>query len=124
MLASAGGDLTVRLWDLTTGPEVREVVSLEGHTDWIRSLAFAPDGSTVATCSRDGTVKLWNVNVRAEVTTLKGHRGPVTAVAFAPDGNLLATGGADGTIRLWRASPLAETDAPLRSRPAVPEPER
>jgi WD40 repeat protein len=121
-LASAGGDLTVRLWDLTTG---REAVCLKGHTDWIWALAFAPDGKTLATCSRDGTVKLWNLIVdKAEAVTVKGHRGQVATVAFAPDGNLLATAGADGTIRLWPAPPFAETDGPLRSSPTAPESER
>jgi hypothetical protein len=113
MLASAGGDLTVRLWNLTTR---REVACLKGHTDSIWALSFAPDGKTVATCSRDGTVKLWNLTVGAEAATLKGHRGQVAALAFAPHGDLLATAGADGKIHLWRASPFSETDAPGRWR--------
>jgi WD40 repeat protein len=109
MLASTGGDLKVRLWNVATG---REVACLKGHTDSIWTVAFAPDGKTLATCSRDGTVKLWNLTVQAEAATLKGHQGQVVAVAFAPDGNLLATAGTDGKIRLWRASPFSETDAP------------
>jgi hypothetical protein len=121
MLASAGTDLTVRLWHLATK---REVACLKGHTDSIWTLAFAPDGKTVATCSRDGTVKLWNLAVQAEAATLKGHRGQVAALAFAPDGTMLAIAGADGTIRLWRASAFAETDRPGNNLLAEPQPER
>jgi hypothetical protein len=117
MLASAGDDRTVRLWNLATG---EEVACLKGHTDAIWTLAFAPDGKAVATCSRDGTVKLWNLAVRTEAATLKGHQGQVAAVAFAPDGNLLATAGTDGKIRLWRASPFSETDAPGNGPAANP----
>jgi WD40 repeat protein len=100
----------VRLWNLATRREVGP--PLKGHTDSIWTVALAPDGKTLATCSRDGTVKLWNLTVQAEAATLKGHQGQVVAVAFAPDGNLLATAGTDGKIRLWRASPFSETDAP------------
>jgi WD40 repeat protein len=88
----------------------------------IWSLVFAPDGKTLASCSRDGTVKLWNVIVREDAGTLRGNRGQVAAVAFAPNGNLLAAAGSDGTIRLWPAAPFAETDAPVTGSPAVLKP--
>jgi eukaryotic-like serine/threonine-protein kinase len=120
MLASAGEDLTMRLWEVATG---REVFCFSGLTERIWSLAFASDGTTVATGSRDATVKLWNLKVQAEALTLKGHLAQVSCVAFARDGNVLASSGADGTIRLWRASPFAETDAPVKASPAAPEPE-
>jgi WD40 repeat protein len=83
----------------------------------IWSLAFAPDGKTVATCSRDGTVKLWNLRVHAEVATLKHDHGQIPAVAFAPDGSMMATSGSDGKIRLWRASPFEETDRLVQNSP-------
>jgi WD40 repeat protein len=120
MLASAGEDLTMRLWEVATG---REVVRFGGLTERVWSLAFAPDGTTVATGSRDATVKLWNLKVQAEALTLKGHLAQVSHVVFARDGNLLASAGADGTIRLWRASPFAETDAPAIANPSAPAPE-
>jgi WD40 repeat protein len=58
MLASAGDDRTVQLWDADTGAPVR---TLSGHRDWVRGVAFAPDGQTLASASDDGTVRLWEV---------------------------------------------------------------
>jgi WD40 repeat protein/serine/threonine protein kinase len=120
-LATAGEDRTVRFWDVS---KREPVACLKGHTGIIWYVAFSRDGRTLASCSGDGTVKLWNVPTEAEVATLRGHSGQAAAAAFAPEGNILATAGSDGRIRLWRASPFVETDAPVNSRVAAPEPER
>jgi len=72
-----------------------------GHTDTVMALAFSPDGGTLASCSLDGTARLWDVARRRTVAILRGHAGAINALAFAPDGLRLATGGADGSVRLW-----------------------
>ena len=91
---------TVRLWDAATGTQKN---SLEGHTDGIKSVAFSPDGRTLASGSWDETVRLWNAATGENIRTLEGHTGEVNSVAFGPDGNTLASaGGEDGeTVRLW-----------------------
>ncbi|MCP4358409.1 MAG: hypothetical protein GY796_10375, partial [Chloroflexi bacterium] len=81
---------------------------LRGHTDWVWSVAFSPDGQTLASASADGSIILWDTsNTKALATRqpigqpLTGHSGWVRSLAFSPDGQILASGGTDDTIRLW-----------------------
>src|SRR5215813_9059102 len=67
-------------------------LTLEGHRDAVNCLAYAPDGKTLATGSKDGTVRLWDAAGK-ERATLPGHERMVTALAFAPDGKTFATAG-------------------------------
>jgi hypothetical protein len=74
-----------------------EAATLRGHKGWVYSVAFAPDGKTLASGSTDGTVKLWEVGTGRELATLTGHARVVRSVAFAPDGKTLASGSTDGS---------------------------
>ena len=73
---------------------------LEGHTHFVNSVAFSPDGSILASASYDNTVRLWNATTGQEVQTLKGHTGMVKAVAFSPDGSVLGSASRDVTVEL------------------------
>ncbi|WAL62333.1 WD40 domain-containing protein [Thermocoleostomius sinensis] len=98
LLASAGDDRIIRLWNVRTGQCLK---TLSGHTDLIRSVCFAPQSLLLASGGDDRTVKLWNVETGQCVTTLTGHEGRVLSVAFSPDEQQLASGNSDRTIRLW-----------------------
>lgn len=77
---------------------------LDGHFAPVTDLAFHPDGTRIATASKDGSVSLWDSFSGEQVLILQGHTRPVTSVAFSPDGALLASGSEDGTVRLWDVS--------------------
>jgi WD40 repeat protein len=83
LLAFASGS-TLRLWDLA---RKRELTRLRGHETLIEALAFSPDGTAVATASRDGAVKLWDVTAAREEDRFEGV---FPLASFSPDGRLLA----------------------------------
>ncbi len=70
----------------------KEIATLKNHSNWVKSVAFSPDGKYLASGSYDNTVKLWSVESQKEVVTLQGHSDWVTSVAFSPDGKYLASG--------------------------------
>ncbi|MBW4595934.1 MAG: hypothetical protein KME46_24285 [Brasilonema angustatum HA4187-MV1] len=83
---------------------MQEQNRLEGHSNWVYSVAFSPDGKTIASASADSTIKLWNAATAKEIITLKGHSRYVSSVAFSPDGKTIASASADKTVKLWYAA--------------------
>src|SRR6187397_2160189 len=57
-----------------------------GHSDWVTSVAFSPDGRRLLTGSRDKTAKLWDAETGKEIRSFAGHSAEVYGVAFSPDG--------------------------------------
>ena len=70
------------------------------HAPEVNSVSFSRDGTTLASGSRDGTVKLWNVETQQDIGTFP-HTSAVTSISFSPDGTTLVSGLLDGTVKLW-----------------------
>ncbi|MBL1120058.1 WD40 repeat domain-containing protein [Streptomyces sp. 110] len=112
LLATGGGDRTVRLWDPRTRAAVGE--PLTGHTGAVYAVAFSPDGALLATGADDRTVRLWDRHTRTPIgDPLPSHTSTVRSVTFSPDGSLLATASGDRTVRLWNPRTRAAVGEPL-----------
>ena len=99
LLASGSADNTAQ--DLGRGYRGVPAPVLEGHTNYVYGVAFAPDASRLATASYDKTARIWSVADGRCLFTLQGHTKEVGAVAWSPNGELLATGGDDRSIKFW-----------------------
>ena len=87
---------TARLWD--SGGNLLSLFG--GHTDWIYSASFSPDGTRIVTASDDGTARLWDGEGNF-LTLLQAHTDGVRSASFSPDGMRIVTASNDGTARLW-----------------------
>lgn len=77
---------------------------LSDHTDFVSCLAFASDGSIIASGSADNTIRLWNTENYAIIgEPLTGHTEPVRFLSFPPDNRTIASGSDARTVRLWDA---------------------
>ena len=81
------------------------IATFKGHRDWVLSMAFSSDGTTLASVSSDGPVKLWDVETRRNIAIFSegGASNFFVSVAFSPDGETLAYGSKKG-VELWDVS--------------------
>ncbi|KAF2089519.1 platelet-activating factor acetylhydrolase IB alpha subunit [Saccharata proteae CBS 121410] len=119
LLVSASRDQTLRIWDVTTGYNVK---TIRGHADWVRDVTPSFDGRWLLSASNDQTARLWDANSGEPKCTFIGHEHVVECVALAPpaayphlaalaglkkppaassSAEFLATGSRDKTIKLW-----------------------
>ncbi|MEG4234732.1 AAA-like domain-containing protein [Microcoleus sp. Pol11C3] len=106
LIVSGSGDKTVKLWrrNNTKLPNEKPTYTLwqtlKGHTNDVTKVAIAPDGQTIASASKDKTIKLWSTDGKP-LRTITGHKDEVDSVAFSPDSQTIASASKDKTIKLW-----------------------
>ena len=85
-------------------PEYKLLKNLIGHSGYVYSVAFSPDGTKIISGSMDQTIKIWDANTGQCLKTLKGHSEYIYSVAFSPDGRRIVSGSNDKTIKIWDAN--------------------
>jgi WD40 repeat protein len=118
-LALSGFDKTLKLWKIGDSRDDKSSFlhklglfcsrlfgqqTFDGHSSWVKAVAFSSDGKFALSGSDDGALKLWEVSSGREIWTLNGHASSVEAVAFSPDGKLALSGSYDKTLKLWDVS--------------------
>ncbi len=99
LIASAGGNHEIKLWDLAEDT----VTVLGNHTRTITSIAFSPDGKKLVSGSDDYMIKLWDIEKQSRIVALRqitdNAQSQIKAVSFSPNGQMFATAGYH--VKLW-----------------------
>ncbi|CAE6478282.1 unnamed protein product [Rhizoctonia solani] len=91
------------------------MIAHKGHTKAVNSVAFSPDGNSVASCSDDQTIRFWNVHKLSPVgDPMRGHSGSIESVSYSPLGNIIASASDDKTIRLWDVDTHQQLGQPIK----------
>ncbi|KAG8451955.1 hypothetical protein GDO86_003951 [Hymenochirus boettgeri] len=100
LLATGLSNGRIKIWDVYTG---KLLLNLMDHTEVVRDLTFAPDGSLIlVSASRDKTLRVWDLKDDGNMTkVLRGHQNWVYCCAFSPDSSILCSVGAGKSVFLW-----------------------
>ncbi len=106
---TASANWVAELWDTKTGAKIAGFP----HPDWVRDVAFSPDGKRFITACGDGKVRLWELGGALPSLTLSENAKAVLHAEFSPDGKWLVAAGEDNTARLWNVSTGERVGPPM-----------
>lgn len=99
---AVGGYRDLRLIDAASG---KEITALAGQIDYVRSIAFSPDGKRIAAAGGApqlfGEIKIWDVQSHQLLKTMQGHKDCIYSISWSPDGKLIASASYDRMVKLW-----------------------
>lgn len=108
LLASAGADRAVKVWDVATG---KRLYTLGDATDWLYTIAWSPDKKHLAAAGVDKSVRVWAADADGGklINTAFAHEKPVWRLAYTSNGKTLYTVGEDRLVKAWDAIRLTES---------------
>jgi WD40 repeat protein len=98
LFATGDANCEIKLWQVKDG---KQILTCQGHTEWVRSVAFNSDCTILASASYDRTVKLWDITTGKCLKTFQGHSSRLYSAAIDPESTIIASAGADQTVKLW-----------------------
>ncbi|KAF3504636.1 hypothetical protein F2Q69_00045414 [Brassica cretica] len=93
-LVSGSDDFTIILWEPS--------VSLQPKQKMVTTASWSPDSRMLLSCSKDSTLKVWEIGTKKLKHDLPGHEDEVWAVDWSPDGEKVASGGLGKALKLWK----------------------
>lgn len=111
-LATCGGDMLVRHWNLPATGAPTMLAEFKGHTKPVSSVAFNSDGRFIVSGGGDLVVRVWDLTTKTELRALRGHQDWVSSVAFGPNGRTILSASVDKTVKVWELS-SEETAKPI-----------
>ncbi|KIO07708.1 hypothetical protein M404DRAFT_136031, partial [Pisolithus tinctorius Marx 270] len=95
-------------------------VAMEGHSGWVLSVGFSPDGKRIVSGSADKTLRIWDAERGVQIGgPLEGHTGGVKSVGFSSDGKRIVSGSYDKTVQIWDAERGVQIGSPLEGHASI-----
>jgi WD40 repeat protein len=113
---TATPDYTIRIWDTASNKELKK---LDGHTKFIKALAFSADGKLLISTGEDTSIRVWDVATGKELHKFDGNKKANEGIAFLPDGKRFIAACVDRTLRLCNAETGAEVKTYTGHRAAI-----
>ena len=88
-IIAAAGWAPIHIWNVETG---KQIIRMKNCRDFMKVIAFSPDGKLLASCAWTGTIRIWDVCSGKQIKRISGNLGDTHSIAFSPDGAIFVSG--------------------------------